>query len=419
MNPEWSRFCVALGIGLLIGLERERSKGEGPSRRPAGIRTFALASLLGAVAFHLGAAWLLAVATAGVAALTAISHRRSRERDPGLTTEIGLVVVPLLGALAMIDPLLAAGLAVAVAVVFAVKSPLHGLVKGALSDAEVKDGLVFAIATLVVWPQLPDRALGPFAAINPHRIWLVVVLVLTLGAAGHAAIRIFGRRYGLPFAGLAAGFVSSTAAIGSMAGRAAQDPASLRPAIAGSAFSTVSTFVQMAIMLSVVSPPTLVALAPMLVAGALFATIWAFAFTFAFAFGGSSAATPEDDASGSGRAFSVVAALTLAALLAAMLVLTAALKSKLGTAGVLAATALAGLVDTHAAAISVASLVSSATLTAQESVVPILAAMTSNALAKIALAVGVGSRDFALRIVPGIALSIAAAWLTAAMTSLR
>lgn len=407
MSSDWSHFCVALGIGLLIGLERERSKGEGPHRKPAGIRTFALASLLGAVAFHLGGAVLLAVATAGVAALTAISHRRSQERDPGLTTEIGLVVVPLLGALAMQDALLAAGLAVAVAVIFAAKVPLHGLVKGALTDAEVKDGLVFAIATLVVWPQLPDRAMGPYAAINPHRIWLVVVLVLTLGAVGHAATRILGRRYGLALSGLAAGFVSSTAAIGSMAGRAAQDPASLRPAIAGSAFSTVSTFVQMAILISTVSPPTLRVLAPALAAGAIVVALYALAFTFR------GTAAPSTSQSEPGRAFSVVAALGLATLLAVMLVVTAALKAHFGTAGVLAGTAVAGIVDTHAAAISVASLVASGTLTPADSVVPILAAMTSNALAKIAMAASLGSRAFALHIVPAIALSIAAAWAVA------
>ncbi|MBK7948425.1 MAG: MgtC/SapB family protein [Deltaproteobacteria bacterium] len=413
MNPEWSRFCVALGLGLLIGLERERSKGEGPGRRPAGIRTFALASLLGAVAFHLGGAWLLAVATAGVAALTAISHRRSQERDPGLTTEIGLVVVPLLGALAMTDPLLAAGLAVAVAVLFAAKVPLHDLVKGALTDAEVRDGLVFAIATLVVWPQLPDRVMGPYAAINPHRIWLVVVLVLTLGALGHAATRILGRRYGLALSGLAAGFVSSTATIGSMAGRAAQDPASLHPAVAGSAFSTVSTFVQMAILLSTVSPPTLLVLAPALATGAIVAAVYAVAFTLR---GSEPTSPPESEP---GRAFSVVAALGLATLLAVMLIVTAALKQSFGTAGVLAGTAVAGIVDTHAAAVSVASLVASSTLTAQESVVPILAAMSSNALAKIALAIGVGSRAYAVRIVPGIVLSIAAAWAVASFTLSR
>jgi asparagine N-glycosylation enzyme membrane subunit Stt3 len=93
----WYNLAVALGIGLLIGLERERSKGEGPTRRPAGIRTFALASLLGAVATHLGGTLLLAVALAGVIALTALSYLRSHDTDHGLTTEIGLLIAPLLG----------------------------------------------------------------------------------------------------------------------------------------------------------------------------------------------------------------------------------------------------------------------------------------------------------------------------------
>lgn len=407
MNVEWSNFSVALGIGLLIGLERERNKGEGPDRGPAGIRTFALASLLGAAAIHLGGVVLLAVAIAAGALLTALSYSQTRAVDPGLTTEIGLVIVPLLGALAMSDPLLAAGLGVAVTVVFAAKVPLHGLVKGALTDAEVHDGLVFAIATLVIWPLLPDRAIGPFAVVNPHRIWLVVILVLAIGAAGHAALRILGGRHGLPLVGLAAGFVSSIAAIGSMAGRVAQDPAVLRSAVAGGALSTVSTFVQMAILLSTVSPDTLVVLSPALLAGGVVAAVYA----FVFARPGSS--SREDGEATSGRAFSVGAALGLAALVAGLTIGTAALKHWLGAAGVLVGATIAGVVDAHAAGVSVASLVSSSGLTPREAAVPILAAMTTNALAKVAMAIGVGSREFARRLVPGIVLSMAAAWAVA------
>lgn len=415
LDPQWSRLAVALGIGLLIGLERERSKGEGPARRPAGIRTFALASLFGAVAFELGGVVLLAVAMAGITALTLVSRASSRETDPGLTTEIGLLAVPLLGALAMVDPLLAAGLGVAVTVVFAAKIPLHGFVKGALSDAELEDGLVFAIATLVIWPQLPDRPIGPFGAINLYRLWLVVVLVLSIGAAGHAATRILGRRYGLPLSGLAAGFVSSTAAIGSMAGRAAQDPTSMRPAVAGSALSTVATFVQMAVLLSMISRPTLLLLSPALVAGALVAGIYALLFTT----GGGKSSDADAEAGKTGRAFSLGTAVGLAAMLALMLVLAAALKERFGSAGMIAGAIFAGIVDTHAAAVSVASLVPSAGLTPRDAVVPILAGMTSNACAKIAMAFSVGSRDFALRIAPGILLSIGAAWIVAAATVLR
>lgn len=142
--------------------------------------------------------------------------------------------------------------------VFAAEIPLHGFVKGALSDAELEDGLVFAIATLVIWPQLPDHPIGPFGAINLYRLWLVVVLVLSIGALpvmrprGSSAADTDCR---CPVSRQAS--FPSTAAIGSMAGRAAQDPTSMRPAVAGGAFSTVATFVQMAVLLSMISRPTL------------------------------------------------------------------------------------------------------------------------------------------------------------------
>jgi uncharacterized membrane protein (DUF4010 family) len=409
MTVSWYNLAVALGIGLLIGLERERSKGEGPSRRPAGIRTFTLASLLGALASHLGGLVLLAVALAGVIVLTALSYLRSHEADHGLTTEIGLLAAPLLGALAMEDPLLAAGLAAAVAVVFAAKAPLHGFVKGALTDAEVRDGLVFAIATLVIWPLLPDRQLGPFGAINPHNVWLLVILMLAIGAAGHAATRLLGARYGLPVSGLAAGFVSSTATIGSMAARVAKDPASMAPAVAGAAFSTCATFLQMAIILFTTNQATLFAMAPMLAAGTVVAAAYALAFTLR-----PSASRGSGDAE-PGRAFSPVAAVGLAGMMALMLVVSAAMRAWFGDAGVIAVAAVAGIVDTHAAGISVASLVATGGLSAQAAVAPILAAMTTNAAAKIVMALSLGTRGFALRIVPGIVLSILAAWTVAAV----
>lgn len=407
MDTAWINYAVALGIGLLIGLERERSKGEGPARGPAGIRTFALASLLGAAAIALGGVVLLAVAIAAAALLTALSYTRTRTSDPGLTTEIGLLIVPILGALAMSDPLFAAGLGVAVAVLFAAKAPLHGLAKGALSDAEIRDGLVFAIATLVIWPLLPDRPIGPYSVVNPHRIWLVVIFVLAIGAAGHAASRIFGRRRGLALIGLTAGFVSSTAAIGAMAGYVARDPATRNSAVAGGMFSTLATFIQMAILLSTVSPATLVVLAPGLFAGALVAAFYAAIFALR-------SAPPIESIAGSpGRAFGAGTALGLAALVAGGSVLTAALEQAFGEPGVIGAVAVAGIFDAHAAGVSVASLVAADTLEPRNALLPILAAMTSNAAAKVALAIALGSREFARLLVPGVVGSMAAAWAVA------
>ena len=414
MDTLWFDFAVAIALGLLIGLERERSKGEGPRRRPAGIRTFALASLLGALAIHVGGVTLLAAALAIIGLLAGLAYYCSHDDDPGLTTDFGLLIAPLLGGLAMSDSGLASGLGAAVAVIFAAKAALHGFVKGTLTSEELSDGLVFVIATLIVWPQLPDRYLGPLQALNPSTLWLLVVLVLAIGACGHVATRALGARYGLPIAGLASGFVSSTATIGSMAGRAVHEPTSTKAAVAGATLSTVATFVQLALLLFAVSPPTLDVMAPALAAGGFSAAVYGLFFT-ALAFNSTDALRHEF----AGGAFSIKTAFALSATMAIMLVAAAVLKEWLGEAGILVGAAFAGLVDAHSAAISVASLVASGKLTPQDAVLPILAGMTCNAVAKGVMAIGAGSWSFVLRIVPGLLLSMSAAWIAVVVPELR
>ena len=409
LPPPWINFTVALAIGLLIGVERERTKGEGPLRRAAGIRTFALASLLGAVAMHVGGVPVLALAFGATLLLTALSYLKGSREDPGLTTEIALVLTPLLGALAMADTLVASALAALVAVVLAMKARIHRFVTGVLTDAEVGDGLIFAIATLVIWPLLPDRFMGPFDAINPHKVWLLVVLILAIGAGGHVAMRLLGVRFGLPVAGFASGFVSSLATIGAMAGRASRDPSALHAAIGGAALSTVATFAQLGVLLFVASPATFLALAWPLAAGGAVAALYGLAFTFRAAHAG------EPGEQAPGRAFSVTTALVLAASMSFMLVAVAALKLWFGDAGVIAGLALAGIVDAHSASVSAASLVVSGQLAAEQAVIPVLAAVSTNASAKIVMALSAGSPAFALRIVPGVLLSLAAAWAVTAI----
>jgi uncharacterized membrane protein (DUF4010 family) len=274
MNPPLLNVALALGIGLLIGLERERSKGSGPARGAAGIRTFALAAVLGALAQWLGGPLLLAVVVTITAALSGIAYWQRRATDPGLTSELALLLVPLLAALALTQPQLAGGLAVVVAVLLAAKPALHRFARSWLSADELHNSLVLALATLVVWPLLPDRAMGPYAAINPHLLWLVVVLVLAIGAVGHVAVRLIGPRYGLPVSGLASGFVSSVATIGAMGARARSEPNALVAAVAGGMLSSLATFVQMALVLAAVSLPVLRLMAPMLLAGGLLIALY-------------------------------------------------------------------------------------------------------------------------------------------------
>lgn len=397
-------WAVALGIGLLIGVDRERRKGEGPGRAAAGLRTFALTSLLGAASMTIGGPVLLSVTTAGVLALTALAYHRSQNDDPGLTTEIALVLTLILGGLAIQEPLQAAALAVTAAILLAARTPMHGFVRNVLTRSELKSALIFAAATLVVWPLLPDRYLGPFDAINPRSIWSVVILIMAISACGYVAVRVLGSRYGLPAAGFASGFVSSSATIVAMGAKVVADPRMLGPAVAAAVLSTVATVVQISIVLAATSPATALALAvPLGCAGSAAIT---YGLIFAFNPAAPSAEVPADP----GEAFSLTSALLLAALLAIVLTAAAALRSVFGEKGLVAAAALAGFADAHATAVSMASQVAAGHMLASDATLPILVGFTTNSVTKIVLGLASGSREYALRVVPGLLIVLAAAW---------
>ena len=400
-------FLVALGVGLLIGIDRERRKGEGPMRHSAGLRTFALAALLGAVAWVVGKELLLAAMSLGVAGFAGLSYWRAREADPGLTTETALVLTTLIGGLAMVEPEVAAALGVVTAVLLTARPALHRFARSILSGEELRDLLIFAAAALIVLPVLPDKAIGPYQALNLRLIWTVVILVMAVSALGYVAVRLVGSRYGLPLAGLASGFVSSSATIGAMGARAKREPDLMKPAVAGAVLSSVATILQLAILVAAISTETLRALAPPLVAAGAVAILYGGVFTLW------ALRHPSHDGAPPSGALGVGTALTFAALLAVILVVSAAAQDWFGARGVLVATALAGLADTHSAAVSVASLVAEGRLTPAQAVVPVLAALTTNTFSKMFFALSSGGRVFSLYVIPGLLLMAAAAWATA------
>ena len=399
-----ARIGVALGIGLLVGLERERRKGEGATRGAAGLRTFAVASLAGAIGFVVGGGALLALVTAGVIALGAIAYLRTSRDDPGLTSEVALVLTVLLGGLAIQRPGLAAGVGVTLTVLLAARTRLHAFVRSVLTEGEVRDGLIFASATLVVLPLLPDQPVGPYDALRPRAIWIIVILVMAIGAAGHVAIRLLGAKSGLPIAGLASGFVSSTATIGAMGARATRAPALLGSAVAGGVLSTVATVGQMFAILAAVSIPVLQAMVVPLICGGVVAVAYGAIFTVR------SAQETDDAELKPGRAFGVPAALLLAALLSGVLLLSAALQDAFGEPGLVIGAAVAGLADTHAPAAAVAAVAASGKIDAAAAVLPVVAAMSANTVSKAVVAWVSGGRAYALRLIPGLLAVIAAVW---------
>lgn len=396
-------FAAALGLGLLIGSERERSKGQGPGRAVAGIRTFTLASLTGAIGITLGDLPLVALGVV-VGLLVVVGYQRTRHSDPGMTTEIALITTYLLGAWSIRQPGAAVGVGVVVAIVLAARPALHRFVQRILTDQEVHDGLLLAAAALVVLPLVPDEPVDPWGVVVPRKLWMLVVLLMAINALGYVALRTLGTRLGLPIAGLVSGFVSSTATIGAMGARAKERPALRRSAVAGAALSSVATILQLAIVVGLTHPPSLRALALPLIAAGVAAVIYGGIFTWR------SARESDGGESSLGRPFDPKTALVFMAILGVALVGSALLTRWLGTGGLLLGSAVAGFADAHAAAISAVSVARGGDADIDLAALAVLAGFSSNTISKTIAAFSLGGRRFLWEIAPGLLLMAACAW---------
>jgi uncharacterized membrane protein (DUF4010 family) len=400
------RFAVALGIGLLIGTERERNQGSGHRQEVAGVRTFALTSLTGAVSLQAGDELIFIAFGLIVGLLIVVGYRNSHDTDPGMTTEIAQLATFLLGGLAMRQPQLAAGLGVAVALLLASRPGLHKWIHDVLTDDEIRDGLLLAAAALIILPLTPEEPVDRWGVINLRRLWTLAVVIMAINGLGYVALRVLGPKIGLALAGFFSGFVSSTATIGAMGARAKKYPDLRWPAVAGAAFSSVATVLQLALVVALASTTLLRELAlPLLAAGmaaALYATLFALR----------TAHESGDREAPAGRPFDPKIACIFVVIVGVVLIASALLTQWLGDRGLLLASAVSGLADAHAAAFSAASLAANESVPVNLAAMAVLAGFSSNALSKIFVAFSLGDRRYAMQLVPGILLGVGAAWAT-------
>lgn len=402
-------LATALGLGLLIGIVRERHRGHGAV--DAGIRTHALLALVGAVAALLGTAPLVAALLA-VTALAVTSHWRTAADDPGLTGEVAMLATVLLGGLSAKSAPTAAGLGVLVAILLYAKQPLKRFSRELLSEREIEDALTVAAAALVVMPLLPEAAIDPWGVLRLPTLWRIVVLVMAVGLAGHVAMRAAGARRGLALAGFFSGFASSTAAVAGFGARTRRDAALLAPAASAALLANLSSLMLMAVILGAAAPAQLARMALPLAAAGIALLLAAFS--------GLRSAAADDDASDDPlpaaideHAVKPTQALILALLIGAVLLLSAWLRSLFGAAGVIVAAAIVALAELHAAAASLGQLAAAGSLdgaTADRAVIAILAA---SSLAKSILAFVSGGRSYGLRVSGGLVAMVAAAAVTA------
>ena len=402
---------MALGCGLLVGLERERRKGRGTDRAAAGVRTFTIAALLGALAQGIALPGLVPAGALAVGALAALSYARSRSRDPGLTTELALLATYLVGVLAMSVPLLGAACGTLLAVLLALRSQLHRFATHWLREQELHDGLLLAALALVILPLVPEQPLPWLGGMRVRPLASLVLLILALQAAGHVALRLLGARFGLAASGFFGGFVSSTATIAAFGARAraGQVPAPL--AASAAAMSGCATWVQMLVMAAALSPPALALLWWPALAG-LFATLGAAASWSV------SGARSGDAPPLAGRsALRLREALAVALLLAAVALAVAQAQRVFGDAGALAGAAMAALADAHAPIASLLSLFDAGRIDASTLARGVWIALAANTVTRAVTGFVSGGGAYAMRVGPALVAGLGAAALAGTLAA--
>jgi uncharacterized membrane protein (DUF4010 family) len=396
---------AALGGGLLVGVQRERHKDEHSPSEPAGVRTFTVVALIGAIAAHLGSGMQF-MAGIAVTAFAVAAYVQRADREPGLTTEVALLATCLLGSLAVTDPALAAAMFVVLVLLLQTKQALHHFTRNVLSERELADALLLAASVLIVLPLLPDRTFDPYAVLNPRRIWLFAVFVMAINAAGYIALRFFGARRGLLLAGLLGGFISSTATVASMGQRAKQAPGIRRACVAAALLSNVATVLQLVLVLLATAPAMLGRLAiPLSLAG-----VTAIVITLRFAVRRDA---PTAGDLPRGRPFDLAQAVLFALVVVAATFFAAVLRGWMGRGGVVLAATATGFADVHAAAISLAQV--NAETDPDVFAYALASAFGANSVMK-GIAASVGGRDYALPLTGGITIIsvvfLGTTWLT-------
>ncbi|ELZ99321.1 MgtC/SapB family protein [Haloferax sulfurifontis] len=416
LDPVVARLFVAAALGMFLGLERERSK------KSAGVRTFTLMSLLGGIAVAVGSDILLAVGGLLVVAQAVLlgsrglfEHRTNvrhgdgdaepdagfttgtdteandaRRDDAGvprvddrgvslsLTTSTSLLVAYAVGA-AVVSGFVIEGVVVALtsSLLLVLRRELHGFARRLTTD-EVRSAVEFAIIAFVVYPLLPEGQVGPWDAVSPRTVWLLVVAVSAIGFVNYVIIRRYGER-GIAITGFFGGLVNSTAVIGEISGRTTRNP-SIRPLAAGAILMADAAMALRNLSLVAVFVPELavevgVPLGLIVLVGvsyALYSLEWDVDLDVAFE-----------------SPFSLESALRFGVFFLLVLLASAAAQEYFGATGFVVTSFLGGLVSSGSVVTTAVTLYSGGTIGETTAVVGVLAGTAASIAVKVALAASV------------------------------
>jgi len=386
------QLAVSLGIGLLLGLERERREAS-----IAGIRTFPLISLFGTLCAQLGqflGGWIVAAGLIALAALIVFANFtkfKNGDTDPGMTTEIAALALFGVGALLVVESLMV-GVVVgaAIAVLLHLKAPLHRFA-ARVGERDMRAIILFAVLSLIVLPVLPNADYGPYGVWNPFKIWLMVVFIVGISLGGYVSYKLFGARVGTILGGIIGGVISSTATTVSFARRSASQPALAPLGALVVMIAACISLVRVLVEIGVVAPVAILQMGlplGVLLAGSAVITALIYPRGDAVRHRMPAQTNPAE----------LKPALIFGGLYALVLWAVAAAQDHFGSAGLYVVGIISGLTDMDAITLSTSQMVASGGLEADTAWRVILVAALANFIFKFGIVAALGSRQLMIRV---------------------
>jgi uncharacterized membrane protein (DUF4010 family) len=378
------RVGAALAVGLMVGVERGWSMRDHlDHQRVAGLRTFALSGLLGGIATLFDSEGqylvLLTVFTAYSAVIASFYWILAKsERDLSVTSVIAGMLTFLLGALAASgEILIALAGAVTVTSLLALRSQLHDWV-AALTWPELSSTLTLLAMTFLLLPVLPNRSIDPWNAVNPHDVWLLTIMVATISFAGYVARAMLGDGLGILASAAIGGLASSTATTVSLASLGRHNPDGSKVIAAGVIIAEIVMIFRVVFLAATLNLPTALDIAPPLTAATAVLGLSAFLLL-------RSGNLRKMDLPRTVNPLELRNALTLAVVVAAVMLGASVMHAHLGTPGLMLVSVVSGAVDVDANTITVARLAAGG-LDRNVAATAILLAILSNTISKAAIA---------------------------------
>ncbi|MBW3016733.1 MgtC/SapB family protein [Candidatus Woesearchaeota archaeon] len=391
----FTHFLVAIALGALMGMEREMAMWEMQKRDFAGVRTFVLITLFGALTAYTANFFqyplvLISMALFGLILLVVASYfiTGKYQKKIGTTTEMTALLAFIIGMMCVLDIIiLAVSITILITIFLALKKILHGMAQK-INRREMYSTLEFLLVTLVVLPFLPDKGYGPYEIFNPFNIWLMVVFIAAISYVGYILMKWKGVDKGVGITGFLGGLVSSTSVASSMANESKRTQLS-KPFAFGTIVSSTTMFFRVMFIAYVLNsellPLLVVPLGAMALSGALFALAsWKKV---------KKSPTVEIQSP-----LTIVPAIKFALFFALVLYVSKIAQVYYGSSGIYVVALLAGLADLNAITISMAGLSLSGAIPVNAAVVAITLAIISNNVVKIWIGYLFGTRDFSRRI---------------------